>query len=417
MSQNKVTIVVGSVDKYSQAWPAFKHGFKKYWPDCPWEVVAITNFKDFPVGRTIKIGEDKSWADSVRKGMEQIDSDVILWMMEDYWLTGPVNTEYMLKYAKLLLEDKIDHIRLLPPAPGLDVGAPITPDLECKHPYCAGSDLWVFQDDAEYRASLACSLWRKDVFLKFLKEGTTPWEFEHNAGIMSRGNDRHLCCINPKVISWPWRTNPYPNGKESPIRKGQWTGAAHQYNKYESVGMNLQWHPNRARVSENVRIRNWKHFYIGAHSIIDDFCYISTKIEIGKYTHICPGCTIAGGQDYILQIRDYCSIASGVKIYCASNDYKNDLVILNPGFDYGEKVIAGNIDIGNYVGIGANTVIMPNCQIGEGVVIGAQSFVPPGVFLPPWTVWAGIPVKKIGERNKKNVLRQVERIKQHENRG
>ena len=74
MNNSDVTVVVGSVDKYSMAWPMFEHGFRKYWPDCPWKVQAITNFKDFPIGETIKIGQDKSWADSVRKGLEKVET-------------------------------------------------------------------------------------------------------------------------------------------------------------------------------------------------------------------------------------------------------------------------------------------------------------------------------------------------------
>lgn len=411
---NDVTVIIGSVDKYSMAWPMFEHGFKKYWADCPWEVVAITNFKDFPIGRTVKVGEDHSWSESVRKGLEQVNTPYILWMMEDYWLTGPVDTQALVDFASYLQQDKIDHIRLLPPAPGLDLGAPITPNMECKHPFAEDDRLWVFQDDGEYRASLAASLWKKDKFLEFLEDGKTPWDFEHDAGIKSRGNDRHLCCVLPEIMCWPWRTNPYNNGKESPIRKGQWTEAAHLYTEAEKFEVDLQWHPNGARLSKNTRMRCWKHFYIGKNSVIDDFCYISTKLELGKYSHIGPGCTIAGGKDFILQIRDYCSLSSGVKIYLSSNDFREDLIILNPGFDFGAKNISGNIDIKNYVGIGANTVIMPNCQISEGVVIGAQSFVPANFSIPEWTVWAGNPIKKIGVRNKPKVLEQVKRIEEHE---
>lgn len=413
MPNNKVTIVVSCVDKYAQAWPAFKHGMEKYWKDCPFPIIAITNFKDFPIGRTIKVGKDISWSDTMKKGLEQIDSDVIFFMMEDYFLTGKVDTQTLIRYSKLLLENKIDHIRLLPPAPGLDTGAFITPNLECKHPYEKEDSLWVFQDDAEYRASLAAGLWRKEVFLKFLENNKNPWEFEHDAGIMSRGNDRHLCCVDPYIISWPWRTNPHNDCKESPIRKGQWTHAAHLYNEYEGLGMDLQWHPNGARLSKNTRIRTWEWFYIGKNSIIDDFCYISTKLELGKYSHIAPHCVLAGGKDYIVQIRDYCSLSSGVKIYCASNDFVNDLIIINPGFDYGANNVSGNVDIKNYVGIGTNTVIMPNQLIPEGVAIGGMSWAPANFPFKPWTVYAGIPIKPIGKRNKINVLNQVKKIEEY----
>ena len=180
--------------------------------------------------------------------------------------------------------------------------------------------------------------------------------------------------------------------------------------KYEKLDTDLQWHPNGARLSKNTRIRTWEWFYIGKKSIIDDYCYISTKFEMGKYSHIASGCTIAGGKDTIFQLRDYCSLASGVKIYCSSNNFKEDLVVLNNGIDIGAKNIIGNVDIKNYCGIGANSVIMPNNLIPEGVVIGALSYVPPHFNFEEWSVYAGIPIRKIGSRNKENVLKQVKII-------
>ena len=49
-------------------------------------------------------------------------------------------------------------------------------------------------------------------------------------------------------------------------------------------------------VSKNIRIRNKDFFKVGKGSIIDDFSYFSTKVEIGKYTHLAANCHIGGGK-------------------------------------------------------------------------------------------------------------------------
>ena len=230
---NNITLVVGAVDKYSKAWEIFAHGFNKYWEDCPYRKVFITNFKDAPKGfETIKVGEDHSWGETARKGIEQIDSDVIIYLMEDYWITGYVETKTIQEFADIVVKGKADHIRILPPS---NSDGDIIPELELKCRYPEDKRLWIFKDDAEYRCSLATAIWNRKIFLKFIKDGMNPWEYEHQAGIASRGNDRHLCVINPGILVWGWRTNPYPKVKNSCITRGKWDISALRYLEVEKI--------------------------------------------------------------------------------------------------------------------------------------------------------------------------------------
>src|SRR5579863_4986246 len=83
-------------------------------------------------------------------------------------------------------------------------------------------------------------------------------------------------------------------------------------------------------VSANSRIRNPEHFVIGEDSIVDDYCYFSTKVSIGRCTHIASGSSVAGGIDMSFRIGDFCSVSSGVKIWCTSDDFVNDIVAIAP---------------------------------------------------------------------------------------
>ena len=163
-------------------------------------------------------------------------------------------------------------------------------------------------------------------------------------------------------------------------------------------------------ISKNIRVRYPKHFSVGQNTVIDDFSYFSAKIIIGRHCHIASGVSIAGGITYQFSLGDYSSISSGVKVWCESNDYANDLVILHPKESIGDNPVAGDVIIGNMCGIGANSVIMPNNNIPEGTVIGALSFVPARFTFKPWSVYAGIPIKFIKKRNKKRILAQVKKI-------
>jgi carbonic anhydrase/acetyltransferase-like protein (isoleucine patch superfamily) len=157
-------------------------------------------------------------------------------------------------------------------------------------------------------------------------------------------------------------------------------------------------------VSPNIRLRVEEHFEIGDNSIVDDYCYFSTKVRIGDWTHIATGCSVAGGRERTFSIGDFCSLSAGVRVWCTSNDFVNAIMIgAAPG-------IAGDVSIGDHCGVGANSVVMPRNEIPEGVAIGALSFVPPEFSFEPWMVYAGIPVARIKPRNRDSVLRQVERF-------
>jgi len=104
--------------------------------------------------------------------------------------------------------------------------------------------------------------------------------------------------------------------------------------------------------------------------------YLSTnqycQVDIGDRVTIGPDVKILGGDHKI----DY----TGGHIW----DYHDD----NP--------VLGGITIGDGVWIGANTVILDGAEIGEGCVVGAGSVVTGR--LPPWSVVAGVPARKLRDR-------------------
>lgn len=165
-------------------------------------------------------------------------------------------------------------------------------------------------------------------------------------------------------------------------------------------------------ISPNIKVRCPESFEIGKYSIIDDFCYFSTKVKVGKCSHIASGCSIAGGKERQFVLGDYSSLSSGVKIWCSTDNFTNDVVtIIPPGVgEIKNHLITGDVILGNFTAVGANSVIMPGNHIPEGTVIGALSFVPPNYQFKPWSVYAGIPIRYIKPRNRENVLGQVAEI-------
>lgn len=165
-------------------------------------------------------------------------------------------------------------------------------------------------------------------------------------------------------------------------------------------------------ISTNLRIRHPDVFVVGEDSIVDDFGYFSTQVIVGRCSHIASSCTIAGGRERTFRLGDFSSLSAGVRVWCTSDDFAEDLIMIVPPDleDPKKHLIAGDVSLGNYTGVGANTVIMPANEIPEGTAIGALSFVPPAFAFEPWSVYAGTPIRKLRARNRDAILRQVEAI-------
>lgn len=170
----------------------------------------------------------------------------------------------------------------------------------------------------------------------------------------------------------------------------------------------------RSIISPNVRIRHPEQFEVGDYSIVDDFSYFSTRVKIGLCSHIASGCSVAGGGDRLFTLGDFSSLSSGVKIWCTSGDFANDIVtIVPPGVEgVTLRSFSGDVSFGNCTAIGSNSVVMPDNHVPEGTVIGAVSFVPTAFPFEAWSVYAGSPIRLVGRRNREVVSAQADRLRE-----
>jgi len=225
----KITVLVSSFDGFADCWDPFYHGLRKYWPDCPYEVAFITNFKEINLGsaQAIKVGTDRGWSDNMLTALEQIESSFILYAQEDYWINQRVDTKTISDYVELLIKDKADYIRLYPAPP---------PDLD----YLEDERLGILADDAPYRTSLQMALWRKSVLKNLIKSGENPWQFEVDGTLRSRSCSSRFMCV--KTID-----NQRHHGINyvcTAINKGKWSRAAKRYAQAEGLDIDFSNRPN-----------------------------------------------------------------------------------------------------------------------------------------------------------------------------
>ena len=174
MTTSDTAILVASCDRYSDLWGPFFGVLAKRWPDCPLPIHLGANHKTCSAEgvTTICIGDDETWAIGVRRMLEGIDATRVILLLEDFLLTGPVDTARVIELAELAAERKLTCLRLAPmPAP--------------TEPLADLPGLGVIPPGSPYRISTQAAIWDKAALLDLLKEPFSAWDFERIGTILS----------------------------------------------------------------------------------------------------------------------------------------------------------------------------------------------------------------------------------------
>ena len=137
---------------------------------------------------------------------------------------------------------------------------------------------------------------------------------------------------------------------------------------------------------------------------IDDFCILSGDITIGSHVHISAYSALYGR--FGIKMEDYTGLSPRCMVFSAMDDFSGEYLI-GPMVDESKTHVTGGlVHIKKYSQIGAGSIIFPNIIIEEGVVIGAMSLVKQN--LEAWSIYVGIPARKIKKREIKLLLKADE---------
>ncbi len=160
-------------------------------------------------------------------------------------------------------------------------------------------------------------------------------------------------------------------------------------------------------ISRKASIYGAEEIIIGSHVRIDDFAILSGKNVIGDYVHIAAYSALYGGTEGIF-IDNFSNISSRVSIYSKNDDYSG-MTMTNPMVaERYKNVESAPVKIGRHVIIGSTSVVLPGVLLAEGSAFGSFSFI--NHDSEAWSINAGIPFKKIKERNQNilNLEREIE---------
>lgn len=131
----------------------------------------------------------------------------------------------------------------------------------------------------------------------------------------------------------------------------------------------IQKRGKRVEICRNVELRYPKNIYIG------NYCTVNKRV-------------LLDGRGGTIRIGDCVDIAQDTKIWTLQHDYNS------PTYE----AVGKSVILEDYVWIASNVTILPGIRVGEGAVVATGAVVTRDV--PPYTIVAGIPAKKIGERKR-----------------
>ena len=111
------------------------------------------------------------WSNGVIRCLNEMDGDVFILLLDDYWLVRQVDVDGIARLAGLV-EDAPDILRL-----------DLTDDRQYSGDmadvgYCGRFDLVSTPGDSPYQLSIQAAIWRKSLLLTVLIPDWSPWEVE-----------------------------------------------------------------------------------------------------------------------------------------------------------------------------------------------------------------------------------------------
>lgn len=181
------------------------------------------------------------------------------------------------------------------------------------------------------------------------------------------------------------------------------------YSEEELAGLGLKAYGKNIFIGRNAILYNPEKLTLGHDVRIDDFTVISGTVTLHNYIHISHFCGLYGGDEGI-EMMDFSGLSSKVNIYAVSDDYSGGSMT-NPmvPMEYKKTMIAAKVLLEKHSIIGNNAAVLPGVTISEGCSVGSMSLCSKST--EPWSVYVGIPARKIKDR-KKEILELEKRFKE-----
>jgi hypothetical protein len=194
--------------------------FWSNWSGCPFPVYLGTEDAIFqhPSVTTLTAGHH-AWSRCLKENLTKIPADYILLLLEDFFLTKPINTAEVAQCLRLLQQLRGTVLRLHP-QPG--------PDKPIEGHRAIGQ----LDRLAPYRVSLQAAIWNRAHLSELLEDSENIWDFECRGTRRSQALPDGFYSTYKTVI--PYR---------HVVERGQWFRSAARYFVQQNIGCDFSQRP------------------------------------------------------------------------------------------------------------------------------------------------------------------------------
>jgi carbonic anhydrase/acetyltransferase-like protein (isoleucine patch superfamily) len=150
----------------------------------------------------------------------------------------------------------------------------------------------------------------------------------------------------------------------------------------------------------------------GAAPQIPDSCFVAPNATIVGDVIMGNDCSIwfnavVRGDVNSIRMGNKVNVQDGACIHCT---YEKTKVVIGDNVSIGHNAIVHGCTVNNNVLIGMGSIVMDNVVIGANSIIAAGAVVLEGTQVPPGTIFAGVPAKKVKDISAELLKGEVERI-------
>lgn len=211
-----VTVLMLTCKKFEQCWEPFFILFKKYWPNCPFELIMGTDSGNYDKIKTIEVGEDLGWIKNCLYILKKIKSKKVIIFFEDFLPCEPFNSKRIEELVQISINNNIGCLRLQPcPGPTID--------------WEKDTSLGVLEKNAPYRFSWQTAIWDREFLISLLDPNETPWQTEINGSKRTNLTNREFISVKRGESPTPYII--------TAIVKGKWLDSAIEFLKTEGISI------------------------------------------------------------------------------------------------------------------------------------------------------------------------------------
>lgn len=207
---DKMAIIIYSCEKNKDMWNYFSILFKKYWKDCPYQVILVTDRFEGKETGSYQLTEseyvfdkvvvdDNTWSHMLKSAIKAAGTPFVSLWMDDYLLCDYIENQVIEEKIALTEKYHAGNLRL--------VESPMIPSEMYKDDPNTG----FYKPGTAYSICTQVGIWNTEYLEKYMKDGWSAWDFERLGSIEIKDEEYPLLA----TLDY---TFPYEEG----VRRGMW---------------------------------------------------------------------------------------------------------------------------------------------------------------------------------------------------